>query len=268
MTRFSDRIGITKPPSLAREAVSPELRVALWNVLHGYMFEGGKDNWVPLTREFCEFHHIAVDQFTYDWSLERMRVRDWWFFPPRQWWEIYNVIDHFAPALASLHREVYSSFNRVFEQEGARYRFVGDELTQVTDSNEIVAVEEALAAPDKFAGAREHLTAALRFLGQRPTADCRNSIRESISAVESTLKVLSGMDHAPLGDALKAFSRIHPIHGALFSGLSSLYGYTSNEHGIRHALIEADANVGYPEAKFMVVACAGFVSFLIAKGAS
>jgi hypothetical protein len=47
----------------------------------------------------------------------------------------------------------------------------------------------------------------------------------------------------------------------------ALYGYTSNEHGLRHGLLEADAKAGFAEAKFMIVACSAFVSFLIARAA-
>ena len=95
----------------------------------------------------------------------------------------------------------------------------------------------------------------------------RNAIKEAISSVESTLKVLTRHDHADLATALREFARTHPIHGAMVRGLDSLYGYTSNEHGLRHALLEADANAGYAEAKFMVVACSAFVGYLIAREA-
>ncbi len=195
-------------------------------------------------------------------------MRVWWFDENRSWWEFYDTIECLGPQVLLRHRNFYAQCNLILETEGSRFRFVGGELTEITDENELTAVNEALGAPDRFGGAREHITAALRLLGQRPEPDYRNSIRESISAVESTLKVLTGLKNADLSDALKAFSKAHPIHAALFKGLDSLYGYTSSEHGIRHALIEPDAKVGFAEAKFMVVACAAFVSFLIAKGAA
>jgi hypothetical protein len=81
------------------------------------------------------------------------------------------------------------------------------------------------------------------------------------------LKVLTGLKKADLAVALRALAKTHPLHGALFSGLDSLYGYTSDEHGLRHALLEPDAKVGFAESKFMVVACAAFMNFLITKPA-
>ncbi len=58
-------------------------------------------------------------------------------------------------------------------------------------------------------------------------------------------------------DELEKAGRLHP---ALKAAFSQLYGYTSDEEGIRHALLD-ESRVGFPEAKFMLVACSAFVSF-------
>jgi hypothetical protein len=56
------------------------------------------------------------------------------------------------------------------------------------------------------------------------------------------------------------------IHGALKSGFSSIYGYTSDKQGIRHPLLDdPQANVDEADALFMIGACAAFVSYLIHK---
>ncbi len=39
-----------------------------------------------------------------------------------------------------------------------------------------------------------------------------------------------------------------------------LYGYSSDEDGIRHAILE-EKEIGFDEAKFMLVACSGFVNY-------
>jgi hypothetical protein len=49
-------------------------------------------------------------------------------------------------------------------------------------------------------------------------------------------------------------------------GFTNLYGYTSDEKGIRHPLIDdADAKADETDALFMMGACAAFVSYLINK---
>jgi hypothetical protein len=49
-------------------------------------------------------------------------------------------------------------------------------------------------------------------------------------------------------------------------GFVKLYGFTSDQNGIRHPLLEkGEANVDETDALFMIGACAAFVSYLINK---
>jgi len=57
------------------------------------------------------------------------------------------------------------------------------------------------------------------------------------------------------------------LHPALKASFSSLYGYTSDEGGIRHALMEEE-KVDFNDAKFMLVVCSAFVSFVLSKTAT
>ena len=57
------------------------------------------------------------------------------------------------------------------------------------------------------------------------------------------------------------------MHPALKGGLLKLYGYTSDSGGIRHAISDGDNPPTYGEAKFMLVACSGFVNLLATKQA-
>jgi hypothetical protein len=57
------------------------------------------------------------------------------------------------------------------------------------------------------------------------------------------------------------------MHGALKSAFNKLYGYTSDEDGIRHAILE-ESNVGFDEAKYMIVVCSAFVNYLTAKASA
>ncbi len=45
-----------------------------------------------------------------------------------------------------------------------------------------------------------------------------------------------------------------------------MYGYTSDEDGIRHALSCEDASIDFATAKYMVVTCSAFVNLLVASG--
>jgi len=54
------------------------------------------------------------------------------------------------------------------------------------------------------------------------------------------------------------------MHSALKSAFSSLYGYTSDADGIRHALLN-EPNLYFEDAKFMLVSCSTFINYLIIK---
>jgi hypothetical protein len=132
-----------------------------------------------------------------------------------------------------------------------------------SSEQEIETIRKAFknTSESQLLGAQSHLQQAVDLLSQGEWA---GSIRESIHAVESVAKVLSGKESADLSAALKVIDQKSPLHGALREALIKLYGYTSDEKGIRHALID-ESRVTAEDAQFMLSACAGFVSYLTSK---
>lgn len=110
-----------------------------------------------------------------------------------------------------------------------------------------------------------HLRTALDYISNRENPEYRNSVKESISAVESFCSIMTGDGKATLGKALTQIEQSHKIHGALKEAFSSLYGYTSDSGGIRHSLLEDDVNVTLGDAKFMLVSCSAFINYLKTK---
>ena len=84
--------------------------------------------------------------------------------------------------------------------------------------------------------------------------DYRNSIKESISSIEAIVNRIAGTNGNGVSGALDRISEKSPMHRALKASFKSLYGYTSDENGIRHSILE-ESNIGYEEAAFMLVAC-------------
>ena len=155
-----------------------------------------------------------------------------------------------------------NNVNRLFEREFVGYRFVDNEIAPITDKNEISEIEQAVNS--KFAPCSEHLKKALGFLADREKKDYKNSIKESISSVEAICQIITNDKKATLGCAIKKLkdSKVQ-IHPALETAFSKLYGYTTDEGGIRHAAGFGDGNVTFNEAKFMLVSCSAFVNYLI-----
>lgn len=161
-------------------------------------------------------------------------------------------------------KAVYKDFNALFEKEFVGYRFVGEHIVAITDDVEIKEIEQSLSI--KFKGCKTQIQNALRLLSDRENPDYKNSIKESISAVESICQIITENNKATLGQALKNLEdKGIKMHSALKNAFSSLYGYTSDEGGIRHAEGMFESEVTFEEAKFMLVSCCAFVNYLIAE---
>lgn len=155
-------------------------------------------------------------------------------------------------------------FNKLFETEYVGYRFVDGKIVAITDKCEIEEIEQACNVP--YSGCKAHIEKAVGFLADREHKDYKNCIKESISAVESICQIIVGDDKATLGEAIaKLKDNGINIHQALGKAFSKLFGYTSDEGGIRHAEGLFVSEVSFDEAKFMLVSCSAFVNYLIAE---
>lgn len=177
--------------------------------------------------------------------------------------DVLSVVEYVARLLNKEARyknvQVFQAFNQIFEKEFIGYRFVNGEIVKITSELEINQIEEAIAIRDNKVD--EHLKKAVALLADRDKPDYENSIKESISAVEAMCNAITGRN-VTLGEALKQLKRETVIHPALEEGFEKLYGYTSDASGIRHAGRIGGTDATFEEAKFMLVACSGFVNYL------
>ena len=150
----------------------------------------------------------------------------------------------------------------------AAYRVVEHRvICPIASDAEHASIVKAFAdlAATQFNGARAHLGKAASHLTAGAYAD---SVRESIHAVEAVCRTLDPSADI-LSKALKKLEQKISIHPAMKNGFTSLYAYTSDEKGIRHALLDdSTAKVDETDALFMFGACAAFVSYLINKARS
>lgn len=113
-------------------------------------------------------------------------------------------------------------------------------------------------------GAATHLRQATEHINAQQYGD---SIADSIHAVESVACVIAQKENASLGQALDSLEKAKLLeHRALKDAFKKLYGYASDEQGIRHALLDQDSpDVDIDEAVFMFGACASFAAYLVNK---
>lgn len=157
-------------------------------------------------------------------------------------------------------RSLSASVAEILVQERSAYRLVeGDTLVPFGSPEEAATLERALSDAQEggLKGAHKHLQGAARELSAGNFAD---SVRESVHAVESVLRSLSG--EPSLSKALAELSKRRPIHEAFKRGIMQLYGYGSDEPGVRHPLLASgDASVTEEDAMLMLGTCAAMVTY-------
>lgn len=182
-----------------------------------------------------------------------------------KWYKVYDIIEFIEQRCPSEMTELFVQFsNKVLGREKSAYRFVGRTIVDITSEQETESIEAAIDDTYKYASVNAHLLSALKLLSDREKPTYRNSNKEAILAVEALCQILMGNNGATLGDALKVVEKKYGMHPALKKSLSSLYGYTSDGDGIRHALMTEDI-IAYADAKFMLVSCTAFTNYLLSK---
>ena len=258
-------------------------RVSLCNCMYDFMYYTFEIRYNPscclhpeqtssFETDFCKnmirnvFHEYDEHGYSdaYSWNSIYFSIKDVIASAPYN--EVLDIIEYICHLLepCSGTATVYQKFNNLFEQECIGYRFVSKQIVPITDESEAQEIGQACQTP--FDGARAQLQKALGFLSDREHPDYKNCIKESISAVESVCKVISGNEKAALKDALNSLiANGINIHGSLKSAILALYGYASDEGGIRHSERETESTVTFEEAKFMMVTCSAVVNYLVAE---
>lgn len=273
--RFSERYGY-KPVReiIQKESISEELRNRIWSSIYSsYLTE--YENYPYNSRLqliddiYSDFLKKPLDGLSIVKSNVIKDIRINIFKSP--WYEIYDFLEFIITnnyIKERYHKIKKQNFikeiNNILIEENSAYRIIKDQLIEVTSEQEIQSIEEALANTNPYSGVQQHLNQALKLMSDRQKPDYRNSIKESISAVESICKIVTNDEKATLGKALKIVEDKFGLHPALKGSLSQLYGYTSDGDGIRHAMLE-ESNLTYIDAKFMLVACTNFINYLIEK---
>lgn len=179
--------------------------------------------------------------------------------------EIFDFVEGFIKVFGMIDRTSYNRYNLkdlyidwindIFEKENVNYRIVNETITDIVDEEKIKSIDETLNSPHDIV--RKHYNKALEKLYK--DKDYSNSIKESISSVEAMCQIINGSKET-LGKALNNLKI--EIHPALKSAYSSLYGYTSDENGTRHANGIGEKNATFEEAKYMLISCSAFVNYL------
>lgn len=261
------------PTQLQPRELSQGLRAGLWNVLHSQLVGATRhiemspsvlgEPWNSILFDVhVRKNHQPADEFshspkTHIAALKRVILHG-------SYVEVFGLIQWIL-RLRGCPFDFAKGVERVLSYYKAGYRLTEDRRTLVPIASEEDAkvAQKAFAAlnTNVYSGARKHLTTA----AERLTAgDWPGAIRESMQAVESVVRVLTG--EGAFSKAIAVLEERWSIHGSLKAAFGNLYGYTSDEPGIRHPLLDdPKAAVDEADALFMFGACSSFVSYLVGK---
>ncbi len=276
---FSQRMGLKPTNKLSqRESIDEELRNKIWNVLKLNLW----DQWEPIPNVYStrsrnqaakeidqlmnviwfKYFRKALDQmpaFDPKGNNSGYRVLREWVMQS-QWNEVFDLIEFIVLHVPDRWcKGLVDFFNHVLTEENSAYRFIDRRIAEITDQTEIDAVEEAAISNTKSISS--HLKRALELLSDRKRPDYRNSIKESISAVEAACQEITGKPGATLTQCLGAIKAKRNLHPAFEQSLIKLYGFTSDSGGIRHAMTDDAEKPTYADAKFMLVSCSGLTNY-------
>ena len=155
--------------------------------------------------------------------------------------------------------------NSHFEMAKYGYRIVENQVVPITDS---VELETIIAAVDEHDATTTHLQEALNLYAKRPTPDYRNSVKESITAVEALCREITGestLDRAIPKLKIKGVN----LQSQFEEGLKRLYYYTNDSTtGVRHALLDDTFVPTEADAHFMLVTCSAFINYIRMKSSA
>ncbi len=278
MTGFAERMGHRAARTVVQtDGLDEETRIGLWNVLAGLrevFGEAWRRNNDRTEDEFLKrlwLWHFkqALDEQPQDhrlWQrLKELLLTGHWI----------DVLDLLEASVRHLQRsqttflhsatdEYSRALNDRFEMFLVGSRLINGEITPVDSTFEALSIDKGLEASSTVSGSRHHLERAIELLADRAAPDYPNSMKESVSAVEALVKKLTGEGTlgAGVGKLEAAGVRVHP---ALKKAWTQLYGWTSDEAGVRHGSITA-AEADQATAKYLLVVSSAFVSYLTEQG--
>lgn len=258
--------------------IDNKLRIDLWNsVQSNYLnrvfgarpYSSIADPYINGPLRSCRNSNIILDLYEnyfilpinnlFDFSLYGIKKEVENLYNELPWFKVYDLIEFIATRLKddNFDREI----NFKLERNNSAYRLINREICPITNETEIMEISKA--ANTKYDSVNSHIDKAIQLFGDRNNPDYENTIKESITAVETMCSVIVGKQ-AALSEALKELeNRGVVIHPALKQSFIKLYGYTSDANGIRHAGDIGGKNSTFAEAKFMLVSCSAFINYLI-----
>lgn len=268
---FEQREGLAPlPQQLALGEIDQAVKAALWFVVSKYIDANSiENNWGEdcvndYLEKIAQRHFVTVQHgYIDDFSEETVEIKKNWkkYFSANA---IYGKTLGFTEWLVRADQNrssLAASVERTLVETRCAYRLIDRyTIAPVASEEEATAYKLALSTLEvaNQPGARKHLLEAGSYLSQGKYVE---SVRESIHGIEGLLRNLTG--HSKFSKAVAQIATERQLHESFKLALNNLYGYSSDEEGIRHPLLsKGDARVTEQDALFMLGVCAAFITYL------
>ena len=209
---------------------------------------------------------FCIETRSKEYEYDRIEKMIFNVFDNGEYYEVLDTIEFIANKLQyfdwikSINRTYFKEYNDLFEEEYIGYRFVNGLIVKITNVEEIKCINQA--ANSKFESVNDHIDKAVRYISEKDK-DYENSIKESVSALETLCSIISGEENKTLGETIKIVFREKKIHPSLRESILKLYGFASDEPGVRHGSGKEGNNITFDEAKVVLVICSAIINYLI-----
>lgn len=290
---FSERYGFQKKDVEAllkanSKGMTKELRIRLWNVYYDtniaylefckkqgdFLIEG----LAPSEKKglFYESFIKPLIANHIEYPLNELRGKSRHFidnmlykiFFNSQWFQVYDLIELLAETLKNNNPRLFENFqeqiNTALKKKFAPYRMIEGKIVPLNNEEEVKSIVSAFERTknDRFHPVHEHLMKALSHLADRENPDYENSIKESISALESLMKIIFNNKEVLSRNIKKACSEFG-FHKAFCEAIEKLYGWASDAKGIRHGKGANDGKASLAEARFIIVIATALINYIL-----
>ena len=276
-TPYSDRNGFSDLRSVIQiDDFDRPTRMAVWNHVYpavrtdefGFFPDQDETRLRGETNRlvWCDFYGEAIDELPAAeviWKRMKLDILD----SPLN--RVFDLLEIALPGFRyGRGANLASKMNEVFELYLVGHRFIDGHVIQIDSDLQVSGLETALvdASTPGLEGVRRHLEKAIAMLSDRQDPDYPNVVKEAMSSVEAMCEFLTGENQ--LGKALREFKRLElGVHQSQIDGWRKLYGWSSDENGVRHGSFKIAA-VSHSTAKYAVITGAAFISLLIDQARS